>query len=117
MTALARSTRMHPADGRVPALLLPFPGPGHGPAQRIPIPPGELLLGRGEVVFQAPFADPAMALRHAEVRLQSSGAVVQDLGSGSGTHLNGAVLIAAHVLEEGDVLRLGDTVLVYTCME
>jgi len=112
-----RVAQTHPADGRAPALLLPFPWPGNGPAQRSPIPRDGFLLGRGEVVFEAPFVDPAMAPRHAEVRLEAAGAVVHDLGSGSGTYVNGAALISSRVLAGGDVLRLGDTVLVYTCME
>ncbi len=98
------------------ALLLPFPSPGTGPAQSRPLPLEGLLLGRGEAVFEAPFADPAMAPRHAVIRLEGAQAVVQDLGSGAGTRLNGAPLRDSHALVEGDVLRLGDTLLVYTSL-
>lgn len=118
MTALAPSLQTHPTASRAaPALLLPFPGAGTGPPQRSAIPREGLLLGRGEVVFEAPFADPAMAPRHAEVRLQGTSAVVQDLGTGAGTHVNGVSMVGFRTLAEGDVLRLGDTVLLYTRME
>jgi DNA-binding NtrC family response regulator len=43
--------------------------------------------------------------------------VVRDLGSGAGTNVNGAALLASHELAEGDVLRLGDTMLMYTRMD
>jgi DNA-binding NtrC family response regulator len=75
------------------------------------------LLGRGAVVFDEPFDDPAMSARHAEVRFQGAQAVVHDLGSAAGTRLNGATMREPHALVEGDVLRLGDTMLVYTIRE
>jgi DNA-binding NtrC family response regulator len=101
-------------DGPPRALLLPFPHPGHGPAQYRPIPRGGFVLGRGESVFDQPFDDPAMSPRHAEVCLQGTQAVVHDLGSAGGTRLNGAAVRDSHSLADGDVLRLGDTVFVYT---
>jgi DNA-binding NtrC family response regulator len=94
------------------ALLLPFPHPGTGPTQSRSIPSDGFLLGRGELVFDEAFDDPTMSPRHAEVLLQGAEAVVHDLGGG--TRLNGARLLGSHALVEGDVLRLGDTVLVYT---
>ncbi len=97
-----------------PVLLLVFPFPGTQALQSRPIPRGGFLLGRGEAVFEQPFEDPAMAPRHAEVRIQGGRAVVSDLGSGSATRLNGVALGESRVLEEGDVLRLGDTLFVYS---
>jgi DNA-binding NtrC family response regulator len=114
MTPPADVIQMHPAGAPRRALLLPFPPPGNRPAQSRPIPREGFLLGRGEVVFDEPFADPAMSPRHAEVRLQGAQAVVHDLGSSAGTRLNGSTVRESHSLVEGDVLRLGDTMLVYT---
>jgi DNA-binding NtrC family response regulator len=114
MTAPARPVAVHPPDPPPPALLLAFPHPGNRPLQARPIPRGGFLLGRGEAVFDQPFEDPAMAPRHAEVRIRDGQAVVNDLGSGSGTRLNGVALRERRVLEEGDVLRLGDTLFVYS---
>jgi len=117
MTAPAHRIRMLPADAPRRALLLPFPRPGNGPAQSRPIPREGLMLGRGAAVFAEPFDDPAMSPRHAEVRLHGAEAVVRDLGSFAVTRLNGVAVRDSHPLVEGDVLRLGDTMLVYTSLE
>jgi DNA-binding NtrC family response regulator len=117
LTGPANVTRIRPADAPPRALLLAFPHPGNGPAQSRPIPRQGILLGRGEVVFDEPFGDPAMAPRHAEVRLHGTQAVVHDLGSERGTRVNGAAVREPHGLVEGDVLRLGDTLFVYTSRE
>jgi DNA-binding NtrC family response regulator len=117
MTTMARVVPMHPMESPPPALLLAFPRPGDRPSQRRPIPRAGLLLGRGEKIFDEPFDDPAMAPRHAEIQLQGKHAMVNDLGSGAGTRLNGATLSASRALVEGDVLRLGDTMFVYTSRE
>jgi DNA-binding NtrC family response regulator len=69
------------------------------------------------MIFDEPFDDPAMAPRHAEIQLQGKSAVVNDLGSGAGTRLNGTALRESRTLVEGDVLRVGDTVFVYTSRE
>ncbi|WP_248353231.1 sigma-54-dependent Fis family transcriptional regulator [Anaeromyxobacter oryzae] len=68
-------------------------------------------------MFDQPFGDPAMSPRHAEVRFQGAHAVVHDLGSAAGTRLNGVPVRESHTLAEGDVLRLGDTMFVYTSTE
>ena len=112
MRASALAAQPNLSDGPPRALLLPFPG--HGLAQCRPIPRGGFMLGRGETVFDLPFDDPTMSPRHAEVCLQGTQAVVHDLGSPTGTRLNGAAVHDSHALAEGDVLRLGDTILVYT---
>jgi DNA-binding NtrC family response regulator len=75
------------------------------------------VIGRGEVVFDRAFDDPAMAQRHAEVRLQGGQAVVRDLGSPAGTRVNGALVHESQALAEGDVLRFGDTMVMYSGLE
>ena len=95
-----------PTTGPPRALLLSFPHPGHGPSQSRSIPRDGFLLGRGESVFERPFEDPTMAVRHAEVCLQGTQATVSDLGSGASTRLNGVSVHDTHSLAEGDVLRL-----------
>ena len=117
MTGIAKVTPIRLVDSPPPALMLAFPPPGDRPSQSRPVPRSGLLLGRGEVIFDEPFDDPAMAPRHAEIQLQGRGAVVNDLGSGAGTRLNGAALRESRTLVEGDVLRVGDTVFVYTSRE
>jgi hypothetical protein len=114
MPTTTQSAALHPATAPPRGLLLPYPHPGNGPAQVRPIPRGGLLLGRGEALFQQPFGDLAMAPRHAEIRRQGAQAVLHDLGSGALTRVNGVALGAERTLAEGDVVRLGDTLLVLT---
>jgi len=104
-----------PMDGTAvePMLVLTFAGRGNGGTQRCRIPRAGLLLGRDAVVFDHPFDDSRMSARHAEVRIDGGRVLIRDLGSETGTRLNGQVLGGERALEAGDVLRLGDTLLVY----
>src|SRR5229473_1940228 len=104
-----------PMDGTAiePTLVLTFFGHGNGGTQRCSIPRGGLLLGRDAVVFDDAFDDFRMAARHAEVRIDAGRVLIRDLGSEIGTRLNGQLLVGERALEPGDVLRLGDTLLVY----
>ena len=104
-----------PMDGTAiePTLVLTFFGHGNGGTQRRVIPRGGLLLGRDEVVFDNAFDDFRMAARHAEVLVDAGRVLIRDLGSEIGTRLNGQLLVGERALEPGDVLRLGDTLLVY----
>jgi len=96
------------------ALVLAFPHGSHRSTEIRTIPRDGVLLGLGASVFEHPFDDPGMAVRHAEIRLESGGATVTDLGSAAGTGLNGQPLHGGHALAQGDVLRLCDTLLVYS---
>src|SRR5207237_9533283 len=104
-----------PMDGTAiePTLVLTFSGRGNGGTQRCRIPRNGLLLGRDAVVFDEPFADSRMSSRHAQVRIEAGRVLVRDLHSEIGTRLNGQLLVGERALEPGDVLRLGDTLLVY----
>jgi DNA-binding NtrC family response regulator len=104
-----------PSDGAelVPALALAFNDQGRGATEHLRIPPGGLLLGLGAEVFARPFADERMSVRHAEIRVEEGRAYVRDLASEGGTRINGDALLGKRALNAGDVLRLGDTLLVY----
>ncbi len=108
---------LHAVPAPLQALVFPFPHSGTRPSQSRPVPRSGLTLGRGQAVFEEPFDDPAMAPQHAELRFQGARAFVHDLGSGAGTRLNGAPLGDPRELREGDVLRLGDTALVFTSLD
>jgi DNA-binding NtrC family response regulator len=99
------------------ALVLAFPHDGHRSTQRRAIPRGGLLLGRGAPFFDVPFDDEGMSAQHAEIRTEGGVTVVRDLGSEAGTGLNGQPLRGTHALEQGDVLRMSDTLLVYARSE
>jgi hypothetical protein len=57
-----------------------------------------------------PVSDPGVSRRHAEVRRQNGDFVLTDLGSTNGTRVNEAV-VGERVLEEGDRITIGRTVL------
>jgi len=104
-----------PPNGTVlePTLVRMFSGRGSLGTQRRRIPRAGLLLGREEAVFDDAFDDMRMSIRHAEIRMEGGKVLVRDHGSETGTRLNGQILVGERALEPGDVLRLGDTLLVY----
>jgi len=63
-------------------------------------------LGESDLVL----SDPGVSRRHAEVRRQDGNYVIADLGSTNGTMVNEAT-IGERVLEEGDRITVGRTVL------
>jgi len=54
-------------------------------------------------------ADPGASRRHAEVRNQDGTWLLTDLGSTNGTLVNG-MMVASHVLREGDRITIGNSV-------
>jgi pSer/pThr/pTyr-binding forkhead associated (FHA) protein/outer membrane protein assembly factor BamD (BamD/ComL family) len=67
-----------------------------------------LVIGRAvEVEISIP--DTSVSRRHLEIRKLGNGWVVQDLGSGNGTELNGNKITEEVPIRNGDVLTLGDT--------
>src|SRR4051812_38187718 len=55
--------------------------------------------------------DPEVSRRHATIRDQGGGALaIEDLGSTNGTYVNGARISIVTVLQDGDTVRLGNTV-------
>jgi pSer/pThr/pTyr-binding forkhead associated (FHA) protein/predicted Ser/Thr protein kinase len=88
-------------------------GKKHGKVMRVD---ADLLLGR-----QAPNeegklgGDPRISRRHARVWRGEDGRLsVEDLGSANGTFVNDERIGAARVLEPGDLVRVGSTVLEVT---
>ena len=72
-----------------------------------------LVLGReGEGVF--PLHDATMSRRHAEVRREGGVWRVRDLGSRNGTFVDGAPADGAIAYEDPTLLRLGDTLFLFT---
>jgi hypothetical protein len=73
--------------------------------------PGSYDIGRGRDVAIA-VAATNVSRRHARIRIDASGAIIEDLGSKNGTYLCGAQVTAPEPLEDGDVIRLGGAKLV-----
>jgi pSer/pThr/pTyr-binding forkhead associated (FHA) protein len=57
--------------------------------------------------------DKAVSRPHAEIIQEADQWVLKDLGSANGTSVNGKTLIEPHILENGDVLNIGETVMVF----
>jgi NADPH-dependent 2,4-dienoyl-CoA reductase/sulfur reductase-like enzyme/pSer/pThr/pTyr-binding forkhead associated (FHA) protein len=62
---------------------------------------------------QIPLRDPALSAFHAQLVRHAAGLYVRDLGSSSGTWVNGQCLFGPHSLRDGDRLRLGQLELVF----
>ena len=65
-------------------------------------------IGRGPVM-DIVLTDPRISPRHAEVRVEGAALLVEDLGSGAGTAVNGVAISGPTVLVPGDRLTLGAT--------
>jgi len=57
--------------------------------------------------------DPEVSRRHAELRCTREGWALVDEGSRNGSSLNGQPVRGRHPLRDGDVLRFGDTVVLF----
>ncbi|MBN1774487.1 MAG: sigma 54-interacting transcriptional regulator [Deltaproteobacteria bacterium] len=91
-----------------PAYLLVL---GAGEARTVPVPPDAVLVvGRDEQAVVA-LADEKASRRHAEIRSAAGEVTVIDLRSTNGTFVNGERVTRTHVLEHGDEIRIGGTLL------
>lgn len=70
------------------------------------------VIGRStDVSISIP--DTSVSRRHSSIHLKDGRWMVEDLGSGNGTLVNGAAISAETPLAHGDVLNLGDTELTF----
>ena len=72
---------------------------------------GRIVIGRADDC-QLVLAHKSVSRHHAELKVERGSAVVSDLGSHNGTRVNGAALRGARALFSGDVVSVGDAVLV-----
>ncbi len=99
---------------RCPVLLV-----GHHPIPRFVasarfVEPGDrFVVGRSSATFWCHLEpDREMSRRHAELWRDTQGLHVRDLGSRNGTAVNGCRIEEPTALERGDIVRIGQTVLV-----
>ncbi|MFH0902201.1 MAG: FHA domain-containing protein [Pseudomonadota bacterium] len=87
-------------------------GSEQGKSFELPSPGRETMVGRGEDAGIV-IVDPEMSRRHALVRCDWIGAIIEDLGSKNGTVVAGERLVPGKTrrLFPGDTLTLGNTVL------
>lgn len=68
-----------------------------------------MVIGR-EALGDITINDPEVSRQHARLRRQGENYTIEDLGSTNGTFVNGARITGTHVLSNGDVIGLGETV-------
>jgi hypothetical protein len=82
-----------------------------GPGTRHELSTGRNVIGRGtEADIRLP--DTGVSRKHVDVVLEGATATAEDLGSTNGTLVNGR-RISRQALADGDVIRIGHSVLVY----
>jgi Protein of unknown function (DUF3662)/FHA domain len=82
-----------------------------GPGTKHVLEPGSNVLGRGtEADIRLP--DTGVSRKHADVQVHGGTVTVEDLGSTNGTLVNGR-RVGRQDLADGDVIRVGHSVLVY----
>lgn len=72
---------------------------------------GENIIGRQGEPIQ--IADTTVSRRHAQLVKRDNRWFIEDLGSANGTYLNGQKITKSMVLNRGDQVRLGATLLVF----
>jgi DNA-binding winged helix-turn-helix (wHTH) protein len=80
--------------------------------RELPLYEGENLLGREPEAVVRLVSDKA-SRRHARIVVGEAGAILEDLDSKNGTHLNGTRIRRAVVLEAGDRVEIGRELLVF----
>jgi len=73
-----------------------------------------LTVGRGD--SDVVVVDPDVSRHHAVIRDGACGPAIQDLGSTNGTFVNDSPIAAPHALQDGDIVRLGNTVWLVTAV-
>ncbi|MEV0292914.1 BTAD domain-containing putative transcriptional regulator [Nocardia sp. NPDC050710] len=83
-----------------------------GDSAPIPIPPTGLRIGRepdNDVVIE----DSRVSRKHARILHREDGVFIRDRDSANGVYVNGAPIGADTALSDGDVIRVGSTILYY----
>ncbi len=82
---------------------------GPTPGKTYPIDQEELILGR-DLANEIAISDPEVSRRHARFFVKNDNIHVEDLGSTNGTFLNGERISSPQQLRFGDVLTLGESI-------
>lgn len=79
-----------------------------GPPGRIEIAPPSAIVGR-DPQSPIPLNDPLVSWRHAEITIAGQHVYVRDLGSATGTWVNGSAVTTPKGVRDGDKVRIGAT--------
>jgi len=71
---------------------------------------GDAVLGR-QKGCPVRLMDTSVSRRHAQLRLQDDGLIIEDLGSANGTLVNGRPISEPTLIQDGDEVTLGETIL------
>lgn len=82
---------------------------GPTPGKTFPIEEEENILGR-DLANEIIISDPEVSRRHARFFVKDENVFVEDLGSTNGTFLNGERISSPQQLRNGDVITLGESV-------
>jgi len=77
------------------------------PGKEFALTKDEIFLGR-EASCDIVLSDAEVSRRHARIYLGTSGYVIEDLGSTNGTFVNDQRLSGPHLLQSGELVRLGE---------
>jgi len=102
--------RAYPPTGSQPPSIELIVRQGPRPGQRFSLTQTTAIIGRtagNDVVVN----HPEVSRRHASLTWDGRQFIIQDLGSANGTFVNGVRLTAPQVLQPGDAIGLGPTVL------
>jgi len=82
---------------------------GPKPGMTFPLEQEETLVGR-DLANDIPISDAEVSRRHARFILQDDTVFIEDLGSTNGTFLNGERISTPKQLRAGDVITLGESI-------
>ena len=82
---------------------------GPTPGKVFPLEKQEILLGR-DLANEIAISDPEVSRRHARFLMQEDNVIIEDLGSTNGTFLNGQRIASPQQLRAGDVVTLGENI-------
>ena len=105
--AAAGLGRQSPARKSVRLVVQRSPSLEEGGA--FPLNSAPVTVGRGGQNDLVLDGDEFASSRHARIEVRGDGVWVQDLDSTNGTFVNGSRVAGAHRLDDGDVLRVGET--------
>lgn len=116
-TDYGRSARMDVTELEAPptvTLAMLWVKEGRRRGETYPIGNGT-IVGRkeGDLILN----DPKVSSMHAKFKLEGNDFVVWDFGSANGTYVNGRQIREATVLEENDLVKIGDTVFVVKLLD
>ena len=76
----------------------------------------EVIIGRSPECHLT-IEDPLVSRQHARIQVLGEEATIEDLGSRNGVRINGRKIDGAHLLSDGDRIRLGTQELVFSAVQ